>query len=163
VKYLFLVIAALIAVSSAAAYHELGLKLFGFLGGVGAIAVFALVQGFELKPIFLTGGHCNIFGGLSKAIAGRPANLPETDPEELLDASAWATFGYAVDFVAGLIVWPVVDNWALIRVGGLTYPDVNLKHLGMILACVFLLQWCVQQYLRRGGKLFKRMGANVKR
>ena len=152
-KYLFLVLGGIIAWSSMKAYREIGANMFGGMGGIGAIAVFALVQAFELKPILMTKGQSDIFGGISKIASGKTANLPECDVEELLDACGWATLGYAIDFVAGLFVWPVVSSWALIRVGGLTAGDVDVWNILRIVACVFLLQVCIQQFLKRGGKV----------
>jgi hypothetical protein len=155
VKYLFLILGGIIAWSSMKAYRELGTSLFGGMGGIGAIAVFALVQMFELKPILMTNGQTDIFGGLAKIAAGKTANLPECDVEELLDAVGWATLGYTIDFVAGLFVWPIVPSWDLLRMGGVTAADVaaGLPNLFQIIACVFLLQICIQQFLKRGGKL----------
>lgn len=152
-KYLFLVIGGIIFVSSLQAYREIGQSMYGLLGGIGFVAIFLLVQGFELKPIFLTGGQSDIFGGLSNLASGKQANIPKVDIEELLDAVAWALLGYAIDFIAGLFVWPIVSSWALVRIGGVTAGDISIVNLAKIGACVFLFQICIQQYLKRGGKL----------
>jgi hypothetical protein len=75
------------------------------------------------------------------------------DPEELLDATLWATLGYAVDFIAGLLVWPPVSSYKLVAMGGVTFADIRWAAVGSILACVFGMQLCIQQYLSRGGKV----------
>lgn len=157
-RYGFLALAALIAISSAQAYMTVGANMMGMMGRVGALLIFIMVQGFELHPIILTGGQSGVMPQLSKAIAGRAANMAPADPEVLLDASMWATAAYAVDFIAGINVWPLIKSgdmsiWSLIRVGGVTMADIAWTNLMMVFACVFLLQWCVAQYLKRGGKI----------
>lgn len=159
-KYLFLVIAAVIAVTSAKAYMVVGAELMGNLGRIGALAVFLLVQGFELRPIVLTNGQANAFTLIRNLMAGKGCNVSGlADPEELLDAASWAYRAYAVDLIAGLMVWPIIDalpgvsTWMLIKVGGVVGANINWANAGQVVACVFLLEFCVQQYLRMGGRL----------
>lgn len=157
-KYLFLGLAGIIFIESAKAYMAIGAEMMGGMGRIGALLIFLMVQAFELHPIILTGGHGGVIPILSKAVAGRSANISPADPEVLLDASMWATAAYAVDFVAGINVWPLIKSgglsvWALIRVGGVTMSDIAWSNLMMVFACVFLLQWCISQYLKRGGKV----------
>ena len=157
-KYLFLALAGIIFIESAKAYGAIGSEMAGTMGRAGALLIFILVQAFELHPIVLTGGHAKIIPQLSKAVAGRAANMNPADPEVLLDASMWATAAYAVDFVAGINVWPLIKSgelsiWSLFRVGGVTMADIAWTNLIMVFACVFLLQWCAAQYLKRGGKI----------
>ena len=158
-KYLFLGLAGLIFLESAKAYMAIGSQMMGPMGRAGALLIFVMVQAFELHPIILTGGQEGVIPQLSKAVAGRPANMAPADPEVLLDASMWATAAYAVDFIAGINVWPLIKAgggmsiWSLIRVGGVTMADIAWTNLLMVFACVFLLQWCVAQYLKRGGKI----------
>lgn len=163
-KYLFLVLAGGIFWSSLTAYRAIGGELFGWSGQLMAMAVFLIVQGFELKPILLTRGHGGeVFRSLSRITAGKPSNTPLADPEELSEATTWAGIGYAIDFVCGLLVWPIVTAWDLLMIGGLTFTDINMVNLAKIIACVFLLQICIAQYLKRGGALpfAKRMGVNA--
>ena len=156
-KYLFLVIGGGIFVSSLQAYREIGSQFFGSLGGMMAIAIFLIVQGFEAKPIIMTNGAISPFAALNRISGGRRPNLTMADPEELLDASGWAVLGYGIDFVCGLLVWPIMGTWAifwdLVGVGAVTWGDVNFINVVKIIACVFLLQLCLQQYLIRGGRL----------
>ena len=157
-KYLFLALAGFIFLESAKAYMLVGGQMMGGMGRYGALLVFLMVQSFELHPIALTGGHSGVIPLLSKAVAGKPSNMAPADPEVLLDASMWATAAYAVDFVAGINVWPLINSggvsiWSLIRVGGVTMADIAWANLLMVFACVFLLQWCIAQYLKRGGKV----------
>ena len=153
-KYLFLVLAGAIFVNSLKAYNAVGQDTFGGrLGGLIAVVVFPLVQGFELKPIFLTNGGAGIFPTLNKLVGGKVPSFALADPEELLDATLWATLGYAVDFIAGLLVWPPVSSYKLVAMGGVTFADIRWAAVGSILACVFGMQLCIQQYLSRGGKV----------
>jgi len=158
-KWLFLGLASLIFVESAKAYMAVGSDLLGTMGRVGALLIFLMVQAFELHPIVLTGGHGGVMPQLSRIVSGKTSNVAPADPEVLLDASMWATAAYAVDFIAGINVWPLMNPssgmsvWALIRVGGVTLSDVAWGNLMMVFACVFLLQWCMAQYLKRGGKV----------
>lgn len=154
-KWLFLGVGAIIFLESAKAYMVLGASLMGGLGRIGALLIFLIVQGMEIRPIVMTGGAMGIIPKLSNIVGGRQVKLNLADPEELIDATQWATRAYAVDFVAGLFVWPVImgNAWALLRVGGVALSNLNGKHVVMILACVFGLQFCVQQYLVRGGKV----------
>jgi len=158
-RFLFLGLAGLIFVESAKAYMSVGSEMAGTIGRVGALLVFLMVQAFELHPIVLTGGHGGVIPQLSKIVSGKQSNVSPADPEVLLDASMWATAAYAVDFIAGINVWPLMNPtgglsvWALIRVGGVTLSDVAWGNLLMVFSCVFLLQWCVAQYLKRGGKV----------
>jgi hypothetical protein len=159
-KWLFLGVAAIIFLESAKAYMLLGSSLMGGLGRIGALLVFLIVQGMELRPIVMTGGAMGIIPKLGNIVGGRQVKLNLADPEELIDATQWATRAYAVDFVAGLFVWPPISGnaWALLRVGGVSISSLNGKHAVMIMACVFALQFCVQQYLVRGGKVPKFLG-----
>lgn len=152
-KWLFLALGACIFFASIQAYRELGSNLFGGMGSFAAIVVFLMVQGFELRPILMTNGIMDVFAEAKKLAAGKPANIPGCDPEELAEATSWATLGYAIDFTAGLIVWPIVTRWDLLRIGAITFSDIQWINVFQIIACVFLLQKCIQQYLRRGGKL----------
>lgn len=153
-KYLFLALGGFIFVNSLKAYQGYGQQILdGRIGGLIAVVVFLLVQGFELKPIWLTKGQAGIFANLNKVTGGRQADFAMVDPEELLDASLWAWVGYGVDFVAGLMVWPPVPSWALVTVGGVTLGDIRWNAVFSIILCVFGLQFCVQQYLARGGKV----------
>jgi hypothetical protein len=158
-KWLFLGVGAIIFIESAKAYMVVGSSM-GLLGRVGALLIFLIVQGMELRPIVATGGAMGLIPKLSSIVAGRQVALNLADPEELLDATQWATRAYAVDFVAGLFVWPVISGnaWALLRVGGVALTNLNGKSVAMILACVFGLQFCFQQYLVRGGKVPKFLG-----
>jgi len=168
VKWLFLGLAGLIFVESAKAYMAVGGDMLGTMGRAGAIIIFLMVQAFELHPIILTGGHGGVIPQLSKAVSGRSSNIAPADPEVLLDASMWATAAYAVDFIAGLNVWPLIKPgagmsiWALIRVGGVTMADIAWANLLMVFACVFLLQWCVAQFLKRGGRVPNFVAGKVK-
>jgi hypothetical protein len=153
-KYLFLMLAGAIFMNSLKAYHAVGQSTFGGrLGGLIAVVVFLLVQGFELKPIFLTNGGAGIFPTLNKLVGGKVPTFALADPEELLDATLWATLGYAMDFIAGLLVWPPVSSYKLVAMGGVTFADIRWAAVGSILACVFGMQLCIQQYLSRGGKV----------
>lgn len=153
-KYLFLALGGFIFVNSLKAYQGYGQQtLDGRIGGLIAVVVFLLVQGFELKPIWLTKGQAGIFANLNKVTGGKKADFAMVDPEELLDASLWAWIGYGVDFVAGLMVWPPVPSWALVTVGGITLSDIRWNAVFSIILCVFGLQFCIQQYLARGGKV----------
>lgn len=168
-KWLFLGLAGFIAIESAKAYMAVGSDMMGTMGRMAALLVFLMVQAFELHPIMLTGGHGGVMPQLSKAISGRQSNMNPADPDVLLDASMWATAAYAVDFVAGINVWPIMNTsgdmsvWSLIGVGGVTMNDLAWGNLMMVFACVFLLQWCMAQYLKRGGKIPKSFtgGANA--
>lgn len=156
-KYLFLGLAGFIFLESSKAYMVVGHQMMGGMGRWAALLIFFMVQAFELHPIILTGGHGGVIPLLSKAVAGRPSNMAPADPEVLLDASMWATAAYAVDFVAGINVWPLIQSgdlsiWSLIRIGGVTMADIAWSNLLMVFACVFLLQWCVAQFLKRGGR-----------
>ena len=125
------------------------------MGGIGsfmAIAVFLIVQGFEAKPIFMTNGAVSPIGALCKVTSNKNPKLHLADPEEVADASGWAVVGYGIDFVCGLIIWPLLTAWDLITIGGFTWADINTGNLLRIIACVFLLQLCLQQFLRRGGR-----------
>lgn len=156
-KYLFLVIGGGIFFNSLGAYRNIGTGFMGTMGGIMAIAVFLIVQGFEAKPIIMTNGAMSPIQALARVTAGKSTNIHICDPEELLDAAGWATFGYAVDFVAGLFVWPPIGTWDifwdLIGIGGVTWGDVRWGNLMQIMACVFLLQICLKQYLIRGGRI----------
>ena len=153
-KYLFLFLGGAIFVSSVKAYNAVGITTFGGrIGGIIAVVILLLVQGFELKPIFLTNGGAGIFPTINKLVGGKVPTFALADPEELLDATLWATLGYAVDFVAGLLVWPPVSSYQLVAMGGVTFADIRWNAVASILACVFGLQLCVQQYLIRGGKV----------
>lgn len=159
-KWLFLGVGAIIFIESAKAYMLVGSSLMGGLGRIGALLIFLIVQGMEMRPIIMTGGAMGIIPKLSGIVGGRQVKLNLADPEELLDATQWATRAYGVDFVAGLFVWPVISGnaWALLRVGGVALSNLNGRHAMMILMCVFGLQFCVQQYLVRGGKVPKMLG-----
>lgn len=158
-KFLFLGLAGFIFLESVKAYMAVGSELMGTPGRIAAVLVFLMVQGFELQPILMTGGHAGVMPQLSRVVSGKAADINPVDPEVLLDASMWATAAYAVDFVAGINVWPLFNTnggfsiWALIRVGGVTMADIAWGNLLMVFGCVFMLQWCVAQYLKRGGKI----------
>ena len=159
-KYLFLVIGGGIFFNSLGAYREIGSNLFGGIGSLMAIAVFLIVQGFEAKPIIMTGGGVSPLIFFERIVGGKNPNAVICDPEELADATDWAGAGYAIDFACGLLVWPVVTLWDLVWIGGVSWGDVRWGSVAQIIACVFLLQICLAQYLRRGGKVpfSKRMG-----
>jgi hypothetical protein len=157
IKYLFLILASGIFVTSAQAYWGIGAELYGTIGAVMALVVFLIVQLNELKPIILTGGSWSIFEQLQGAMAGKQINAKIADVDELLDARDWAYASYGIDFVAGLFVWPIITDMTLLQVGAITAADVNRIHIVQILLCVFAMQWCIGQYLRRGGKLPKVM------
>lgn len=159
-KWLFLGVGAIIFIESAKAYMLVGSSLMGTMGRIGALLIFLIVQGMELRPILMTGGAMGIIPKLSNIVGGRQVKLNLADPEELIDATQWATRAYAVDFVAGLFVWPVISGnaMALLRVGGVALSNLNGKNVVMIMACVFALQFCVQQYLVRGGKVPRILG-----
>ena len=161
-RYLFLVVGMGIFVTSLQAYRDVGESILGQTGGLMAIAVFLIVQGLEVKPIIMTNGMNSCFQSLNRASAGKKVNVQMCDPEELADASGWALVGYGIDFVAGLLVWPLLSAWDLITIGGVTWSDVNFGNLVRIVMCVFLLQMCVQQFLKRGGKVpaFGRKGGS---
>ena len=157
-KWLFLALATFIGLESAKAYARVGMELSGGMGRIIALIIFVMVQSFELRPIVLMGGHGGVLPMLSMASAGKPINMNLADPEELADAASWATRAYLVDFVCGLFVWtPLVVSsgmiWSVIRAGAVTFGDLSFRNCLMIVSCVFALQWCVAQYLRRGGKL----------
>lgn len=155
-KYLFLGLAAAIAFSSIKAYQSTGvIYLDGRIGGIIAVVVFLIVQGFELKPIVLTKGKAGVFANLGLAMSGRGTDFAMVDSQELLDASLWAWIGYGVDFICGLLVWPPVASWQLVTVGGVSFGDIRWNAVFSIVLCVFGLQFCVQQYLSRGGNLPK--------
>ena len=159
-KWLFLGVGAIIFLESAKAYMLVGSSLMGVLGRIGALLVFLIVQGMEMRPILMTNGAMGIIPKLSSIVGGRQVQLNLADPELLLDATQWATRAYAVDFVAGLFVWPIISGnaWALLSVGGVSTANLNPKSVVMIIACVFGLQFCFQQYLTRGGKVPKFFG-----
>ena len=159
-KWLFLGVGAIIFIESAKAYMLVGGSLMGLLGRIGALLVFLIVQGMEMRPILMTNGAMGIIPKLSSIVGGRQVQLNLADPELLLDATQWATRAYAVDFVAGLFVWPIISGnaWALLAVGGVSTTNLNPKSVVMIIACVFGLQFCLQQYLTRGGKVPKIFG-----
>ena len=156
-RWLFLGLGGFIFIESAKAYFQVGNDVMPG-GGIAAILVFLMVQGFEAKPIIMTNGAASVFSAIGRVISKKRTTIHVADPEELLDASGWALLGYGIDFVCGLFVWPIMGTWALfwdlIGVGGVTWGDVIWQNLGMILACTFLLQEvCLRQYLVRGGRL----------
>lgn len=150
-KYLFLVFGIAIAWSSALGYWDLGSQFPG--GWVVAIVGFLLVQRTELEPIILTNGAYSPVEILQKIVTGRPPRYGMADVSQLAEATAWATLGYAADFLLGLFVWPPIPNLELISVGAVTFLDVNWANIVSIFLCVFALQWCVAQYIRKGGNL----------
>jgi hypothetical protein len=156
-KYLFLSLGGLIFIESAKAYWNIGREMNGGLGALAAILVFLLAQGFEMRPIVLTKGQSGVMDLLGNILSGKPATVPAVDPKELFEASAWALLAYGVDFVAGLNVWPPVravsglSPWSLVSVGGLTPGNIQGWNVIMIVSCVFGMQFCVRQYLKRGG------------
>jgi hypothetical protein len=151
-KWLFLALGGCIFFNSLSAYRELG-QQFGGMGSAAAVITFLIVQGMELRPIVMTGGVMNIWNEVKKVMAGRPGNNPQVDPDELAEANGWAFAGYGIDLIAGLLVWPIVNRWELLKIGAVTMADINFWNVAQIIACVFLLQKCFQQYLKRGGKV----------
>ena len=151
-RWLFLGLGGCIFFNSLGAYRDLGAQ-FGGAGSIAAILVFLLVQAFELRPIIMTNGIMDVWTEIKKIMAGKPGNIPHVDPDELAEANTWAFIGYGIDLIAGLLVWPIVSSWDLLRIGAVTLSDINGWHVAQIIACVFLLQKCVQQYLKRGGKV----------
>ena len=151
-RWLFLGLGGCIFFNSLGAYRDLGAQ-FGGAGSIAAILVFLLVQAFELRPIIMTNGIMDVWTEIKKIMAGKPGNIPQVDPDELAEANTWAFIGYGIDLIAGLLVWPIVSSWDLLRIGAVTLSDINGWHVAQIIACVFLLQKCVQQYLKRGGKV----------
>lgn len=151
-RWLFLALGGCIFFNSLSAYRDLG-QQFGGIGSIAAVIVFLMVQAFELRPIVMTGGVMDIWGEVKKIMAGKPGQLPQVDPDELSEASTWAFIGYGIDLIAGLLVWPIVARWDLLRIGAVTMSDINFWNVAQIIACVFLLQKCIQQYLKRGGKV----------
>lgn len=159
-KFLFLAAAAVIFIEAAKAYISVGAEVMGLPGRIFAILLFIGVQWHELQPIFLTGGKTNLIEDLTRIISGKSANIYPCDPEVLLDASMWAWAAYGVDFIAGINVWPLIVpngggmHWLdLLGLGALTRADFSLWNAVMVFACVFGMQWCISQYLKRGGKI----------
>lgn len=162
-KWLFLALGGFIFVSSIKAYQTTGQQMLDpKMGGYVAMVIFLLVQAFELKPIVLTRGQNGIFAAMGQSMAGGKGEIAVVSPKELLDASVWAWIGYGIDFVAGLMVWPPVPSWQLVTVGGVTLADIRWNAVFSIVLCVFGLEFCVQQYLSRGGKVPKFLGGSKK-
>ena len=160
----FLAIGGFIAIESLKAYRLVGEGWNGRIGGIMAMILFLMVQGFEMWPIIMARGDGKFLGLLAARARGKEQRVDLPDPEEYRDASKWACGAYLVDFCMGMIVWPF--PWSLITVGGLTSEDVlaNRGNLIMLIGCVFGLQFCVSQYLKRGGKLpgdFRKQGGQA--
>ena len=150
-KWLFLVGGGAIAWSSLLAYLDLGKEYPG--GWVVGLVVFLLVQRTELEPIILTNGGLDPVQIIQKIISGDAPRYAMAKPAVLAEATAWATLGYAVDFLLGLFVWPPIPTLELLSVGAVTFLDINWGNIFNIILCVFALQACMAQFIRRGGKL----------
>ena len=161
IKYFVLGIGGLVAFEGFKAYSALGSEWNGGVGRILAVLVFIIIQWGELKPTIMSQGQVGFLQVLASSFGGKQINLTLVDPEELHDACCWAFRCYMADMVVGLFVWTPVPL-RLINAGAVTWADVSIQDLGMIIAVTFVLQECVAFYLRNGGRVPSKGGRNAR-